>query len=114
MRQVGTSIGIAVIGVIFASTIASHIVTTVKQDTTLSTKAKTSIIQNSQLIGSEVAEQRAQTYSKTEQSIKPVIDTSLVQGSTDALVAATGFVLLGAVASLFIPSRDNNEFAGST
>ncbi len=106
MRQVGTSIGIAVIGVIFASTVASHIVSTVNQDTTITAKAKTSIIQSSQLIGSEVAEQRTQTYSKTELSIKPVIDKSLVQGSKEALVAATGFVILGAIASLFIPSRN--------
>jgi len=114
MRQVGTSIGIAVIGVILASTVAGHIVSTVNQATNIPIKQKTSIIQNSQLIGSEVAEQRAQTYSKTELTIKPVIDKSLVQGSKDALVAATGFVLLGAVASLFIPSRGNNKLAGST
>ena len=106
VRQIGTSVGIAVIGVILASTVSSHIVSSVDQYKSISYQQKQAIIKNSQLVGTEVAEQRSQNYTKAELSIKPLIDNALVQGSKDALYAATGFGLIGALVSLYIPHTE--------
>lgn len=111
IRQVGTSIGIAIIGVIFSSTLSSSLTTHIRQDAQIPVMAKTPIINDVKNISPE----SGQTVSPRK--VSPVIDRAMTNDVNDALVSAsqgaltyaTIFTTAGALFSLLIPSSTPHE-----
>lgn len=111
MRQVGTSIGIAIIGVIFSSSLTNKMASNVQKDLNIPTIAKSVIVSNLKNISPE----SGQTISlrkvpqRIDTTVKNDINQAMVDASKNALTYAAVFTTAGALFSLLIPNTEHRE-----
>ncbi len=112
IRQVGTSLGIAIIGAVLASSVTANIKNNIQADLSIPEVSKTQIVQNLKNVP-VVSKTSQQTFSNQNpilaQSIKADVNQSLVDSSRDSLKAALIFILLGAAVSLLIPNNNQHK-----
>ncbi len=125
VRQVGSALGIAIIGAVLTSQISSHIQTNINAIPNLPQSAKMQIIDTTkansisfsqstataqqqippQIKNNPVAvKQFEMQQSLIGSQIKNAVDTSLTQSISDSIRFGSIFLLIGAFLSLFIPS----------
>ncbi|HSW96544.1 MAG TPA: DHA2 family efflux MFS transporter permease subunit [Candidatus Saccharimonadales bacterium] len=108
IRQIGTSIGVAIIGVVLAASLSTTIVSTITTDTTIPTELKASIINQVKHVSVESG-QKGKFPPGTPQSIITTvtkdINQSFVDASKNAINVALVFIIIGALASLWIPNN---------
>lgn len=107
MRQVGSSIGVAIIGAVLTSTLTINIENNIKGDKNVPVFAQSLIIgkakQSSTRIGGKAP---SGNFPKgVQEAVKKDINQSLVTSAKKAIEVAFIFILAGAVASIFIPSQ---------
>jgi EmrB/QacA subfamily drug resistance transporter len=104
VRQIGTSIGIAVIGMVLASGITSNVKINVQADTKIPNQIKNPIIQmtNSTSVENGQAKNIQVATPQITSQIKTDINNAIVDASKKSLLAAFFFVLAGALAALFL------------
>lgn len=104
IRQIGTSIGIAVIGVVFSNAIATHIPENIKADSAIPSPAKEEIIHATKDITPESGSKNITFPETLSKSVKNDINKALVTASKNALFYSLIFTAGGMVISLFIPN----------
>jgi EmrB/QacA subfamily drug resistance transporter len=105
-RQVGTSIGIAILGTVLASTIATNIATNVNTDRFVPDHVKNQIVMNIDSSSVESGTVRPPNFGNNlliSLTVTTDIKNSLTKSVKTSTDAAAAFVLLGAVVSFFIP-----------
>ncbi len=107
IRQVGTSIGIAILGVILANALTTKIPAYIKADTNIPNFFKVQIVERLAKVTPESRQSTSnQNFGPDQALVKHVkddINQAFVDSSKIALDWATLFILAGAFASLFIP-----------
>ncbi len=107
MRQVGTSIGIAIIGVILASRLTINLENYILSDNTIPQTVRQKIVEHTKNISVESG-QRQRNFSgmpsQIAQSMKEDINKALTDAAKSALLFALFVNLLGAFFSLQIPN----------
>lgn len=104
-RQVGASIGIAIIGVVFASSLTSNLSKNINANPLIPSSAKEKILSN--LNSSAIEEGRKGDFKGPKQiqdSIKNDVNLSISDSSKNALTVALIGVSLGTLLSILIPS----------
>lgn len=107
IRQVGTSIGIAVIGVVLAGSLTTNISHNIQSDATIPMIAKTSILQQVQHLSAESGQKASLPPGTPQQitnAVKIDINQAMVDAAKTAMQVALIFVFIGACMSLFIPN----------
>jgi predicted MFS family arabinose efflux permease len=102
IRQVGTSVGVALIGVVLATTLVPNITMQVKADTAIPTTAKMQIAQ--QITHLSIESGQKPPASPFTNAVKNDISIGLVDSAKSALLLAFVLTLIGATCSLFIPN----------
>ena len=107
MRQIGSSIGVAIIGAFFVSAIAQSITTTVQADTTVPAQVQSGFLEH---LGSLDIE-AGQTGTMDQQlppvvaaSLKQDVDQGIVDASKHTITVTAYFVLAAALLSFFLPA----------
>ncbi len=113
-RQVGASIGIAVIGAIFVSTLSVRMVANIKNDPVVPLNKKTMVIQtisNADIEGGELATITNQLPSGVQSAVSRDVSDALVLSSDSSYRLALYFTLVGALTSFFLrePGKRNKE-----
>jgi nitrate/nitrite transporter NarK len=106
IRQIGTSIGIAVLGTVLATTLITHVSDNIRSDRHIPASAKNQIISNissGQLEGGQTPNIQAGDDLLVTLSVKNDINNSLAQSARAALYTATAFVVLGLICSFLVP-----------
>ena len=112
MRQVGASIGVAIIGTVLASSIVVNLTKNISGDAVLPDSLKpmlVSNIQNVDIASGRLDFTKAELPPQIQTAIKTDADKSIVDSAKKALVFAAFFVLLGAIVSLFIKTKNPSE-----
>ena len=117
MRQVGQSLGTAIIGAIFLTSLTGNVTTAVNANTVLPAIAKPAIIEklsntNSQF---ETASQDSGSLTAFPQLVGVVVDIknqSMVDANRSSLFYTSGFVVLCFAATLFLPRVKASERHG--
>ncbi len=104
IRQVGTSIGIAIIGVIFARAITTHIPENIQADTHIPSGMKNTLIEKTKNITPGKGQDTLSGPPPIIQAVKNDINNALVTASKDALLYACIFTSGGTLVSLLIPN----------
>ncbi|HSW88294.1 MAG TPA: DHA2 family efflux MFS transporter permease subunit [Candidatus Saccharimonadales bacterium] len=107
IRQVGTSIGIAVIGVVLASSLTANITNTINSDTVIPVIEKTTMLHQVMHVSLESGKKvifSSKTPTYVANAVNRDIDQSMVTASKTAMNVALFFVFIGAFFSLFIPN----------
>lgn len=110
MRQIGSSIGVAIIGALFAAAVTGGIVSSVKANPDLPDSAKSAIVSKVGAIDVEAGQVSVpgdHLSSAAEKSLKKSIDEGLVSGSKTAINIARYFIMAAAIASFFLPNFKN-------
>jgi len=113
MRQVGTSIGIAVIGTVLAGSLATNIQANVKSDTRIPDVAKGQILESVKKVSIESGKAENQNLPSSPQVggfVKEDINQSLVDSARKSFNVALVFVVIGSVISLLIPPTKKVEW----
>jgi EmrB/QacA subfamily drug resistance transporter len=128
-RQLGQSLGTAIIGAVILSTITSGVVNGIQSSSSIPDQAKSQIVASvpAQISAAEfgVMPSQSATNGSNEMVQKQIISlshSSTVDGSKDAFLIAIGIALLGFVISFFLPnsvtevhadgeSRDQNSMS---
>ena len=119
MRQVGTSIGIAILGTVLASSVISGVKTNIQNDRIIPPQAKSAIIASINEASVESGQQN-QTHGGDlllSLTIKNDVNQAMVDGSRRAMSVAFWFVLAGTLISFLIPkshSEHKDETVAST
>lgn len=110
VRQVGSSIGIAILGTILATNITSQAISNIQLDYRISEPIQSVIISNlnTSTIGSGNTTTGPQDHSSYAKYVKQDVQEALVSASQDTLDVALIFILAGAVFSLLIPPLKND------
>jgi hypothetical protein len=111
MRQLGASIGIAVLGVILASSLTSNVKRNINNDAALPAQAKSSVLAQESNFSVERQDQ-PNSGGGIEQLVRHDFDESLTDAARLTMAVAAGFIMLGAISSLFIPATDHNAPEG--
>lgn len=113
IRQVGTSIGIAILGTVLASMIGSNLGQNINSDRVIPDDQKSQIISsissNSVESGESEAVQKYGGDLLVGLAVKNDVNAALTQSAKDALNTAGVFVLLGTICSFFIPTSITNH-----
>ncbi len=106
LRQVGTSVGVAIIGTVLASSLSSNVRTNIAGDASIPGIARAQIEKSTSNLsaGNVNAPTNAGSNANLSAAIKLDIDQGLVDASKSALKVALVFSVLGAICSLLIPS----------
>ena len=111
IRQVGTSIGIAVLGLVLATNITSYTNYHVSADWKVPNAAKDTIITSLNNVTLEAGQKPKQSNSVPKfigDAVKTDVKASLTDASSVTLNAAFMFVVLGAIFSLLIPNNPHH------
>ncbi len=111
VRQVGTSIGVAILGMVLATTLASHIATNIRADAMVPEAAKQPLIAAIKSIDPESGQRPdfgPGTPPQVIASVNNDVKDALAAASRYALLTALVFLFAGAVFSIFIPSGNTN------
>ncbi len=107
VRQIGTSIGIAVLGTILSSTLSTNIPQNIQADNAIPVFAKPMIIEGMKKVNVESGAKGDPGFAKKYPAIAMAVKADVSQAVTDGAKAATMlafyFTLAGAVSSLIIP-----------
>jgi EmrB/QacA subfamily drug resistance transporter len=111
MRQIGSAIGIAVIGSILASTLITNITLNIQGDTNIPDAEKPAIIEDLKKIDIESGQITlpSHTTSALEKTIKTDIDKALVESTRTAMQTVLYFLIGLVIISLFLPSEIKEE-----
>lgn len=108
MRQIGSSIGIAVLGTIFASSLASNIPQNIKADLSIPSSAKMQIIEGFKDISIESGAKPDSVFEnqfpQIASSVKKDVSEAVADSTKDALSYGLIFTIAGTFCSLFIPN----------
>lgn len=113
-RQVGSSLGAAIIGAVFLSTVAMSMSQKIKESKVIPDTAKLSIIgqavqQSSRFQFGEDATNQKDIPAVIKKETLRISNEATVTGNKSALVYATIFAFFGLLASLFLPNVKNVE-----
>lgn len=105
MRQVGTSVGIAIIGVALANALTSNIANYVQNDAQIPTTARSAVITDLKNISIESGQQAVPSVHNPAlaKAIHDDVENAMVQSSKTSLDYAVGFTLVGTILALFLP-----------
>jgi EmrB/QacA subfamily drug resistance transporter len=106
VRQIGSSIGSAIIGVVLAGTVVANISSNIHADSKLPTLVKQQVIVHLQSVSPESGQMPATPHNAPQsmvKSIKTDVDQALVSSSKNSLFVGFLFIVLGTVLSLFLP-----------
>jgi hypothetical protein len=115
IRQLGAAMGIAIIGAVLTSTLATSATTQLEASQAVPSFVKTAVIQGLEKSGGAGEGASLQGapagFDKTEagQEIAQIIKQSFVDGARRGGLVASIFVLLGAISSLFIPNTSQRR-----
>lgn len=107
IRQIGTSIGIAIIGVVLSGSLTSHIHSMIVSDKTVPPLLKTPILHQIQGMSIESGQKLAILPGmeiRVAEAIAVDIKEALVEAAKQSIAIGLFFIFLGAVVSLFTPS----------
>ncbi len=114
VRQIGTSIGIAILGTILAGTLTTNIPQNIKSDNRIPAFAKSKIIESIKNVnvesGAKGDPKFARQYPEIAKALKLDISQAVTDGAKAALTLAFYFTLAGAFSSLFIPKTKAVSF----
>lgn len=107
MRQVGASIGIAVIGAVLTSTLNTKIAANIRDDSFIPSVAKERIISSAETSSTQLNQQgQVGNFSQSvTNAVEADVKAAIASASKGAVGVAGIFVLLGAFASLLIPAQ---------
>lgn len=106
IRQVGTAVGIAILGMVLASSLSAGISNNISTDSGIPAPAKAAIVSSFQNFSPESGQppQLNQNMpTEVQQAVKQDVNLALLSASKRALSVALIFLFAGAVFSLFIP-----------
>jgi hypothetical protein len=106
VRQIGSSVGSAIIGVVLAGTVVTNITANTHNDGKVPSLVKQQVIVHLQTISPESGQMPAtprQAPPHIAESIKTDVNQALVSSSRNALLVGLLFIILGTVLSLFLP-----------
>ena len=116
MRQVGASLGAAIIGAAVLTSLSTYLAVGIQNSTVIPDNAKTQIIQNVTNPNSNIEFGESNFSSQTPQNIRDEITGLVKEASThaakDAYIYGALFLFLGFLVSLFLPTtnvHDENE-----
>jgi EmrB/QacA subfamily drug resistance transporter len=106
VRQVGTTIGIAVLGTVLAGTLATGIRDRVGSDPAIPAAAREEIVRSFNPSAAERGENgpSGNMPPQIAEAVKRDVNEALLASAQEAMRMAFWFILVGAVISLFIPS----------
>lgn len=107
MRQVGSSIGIAIIGAVLTTTLTTRLADNIRADSFIPDVAKERIISATSNTSTQFTSQAPINGIPAEivSAVKADSNQALVDSSKEAIMIAFGFILLGAICSLLIPEQ---------
>jgi EmrB/QacA subfamily drug resistance transporter len=109
MRQLGSTLGSAIIGTILLSTLATQLTHGVTSSTVIPEQAKTEIATQLSTHASEAefgeGNANSQLSPEIQTEITSISQRATVEGNKDALLAGTGFAFLGLLVSFLIPKH---------
>jgi len=106
MRQIGSSIGVAIIGAFFATSIVQGVQTNIQSDPLLPEQAKVAIVSQLGSADFEAGQSPAPSGSLPPafaESVKKDINESVVSASQDTMNVGWYFLIAAALASCFLP-----------
>ncbi|MCU1394316.1 MAG: drug resistance transporter, EmrB/QacA subfamily [Ilumatobacteraceae bacterium] len=106
VRQVGTSLGIALIGAVFASQSASKIRSGLGSITGLTQAVKDKIVESATSFGGSAP-------GGADPRIGKVVSSAIVDGTRDAVLLACGIVVIGALLSTLVPNIPADAHPGA-
>ena len=111
MRQIGSAIGIAVIGSIIASTLVTNMTLNIQADTSIPDVEKPTIIKDIQKIDVESGQIMISNHTtpSLEKMIKNDVDRALVTSTKTAMQTVLYFLIGVTILSLFLPSEIREE-----
>lgn len=108
VRQIGTSIGVAVLGVIFSASLNTNILKNVSNDSNLPRQLKDPIVSNVQNISPESGRLNDISFPNGNQEITRTVEKDIhqafVDSSKETLLYAFIFIFIGACLSVVIPA----------
>jgi EmrB/QacA subfamily drug resistance transporter len=112
MRQIGSAVGIAVIGSILATTLVTNMTMNIQADTAIPEAAKPGIIENLSKVDIESGQIAIenQTTPAIGRAIKNDVDRALVDSTKVSMQTIFYFLIGITVLSLFLPQRIKEEF----
>ena len=115
MRQIGSAIGIAVIGSVLASTLIGNMTTNIHDDPAIPDAAKPTIINDLKNIDIESGQITITNVTSTpiQQAIKHDIDKALVESTKSAMRTILYFLIPLIFISLLLPSQIKEEMPQS-
>lgn len=114
VRQVGAAIGIAILGAVLATQIASVGKAAVEANPNIPAIAKAPIERALEkgLSGESFSTNNAQASTPVGKAIQGAVYQAITEGSRGAALIAAVFVLLGALTSLLIPNKQAHPYSG--
>ena len=115
MRQVGSSLGSAIIGAVFLSVFSSNLTDSVNNYPNIPQQAKTGMVQFVEKASSGLvyrgasADQLPKEFAPITKGIKPAI----VAGNQDALLVSSGLIVLTVIAALNLPNTMKKDMPKS-
>jgi EmrB/QacA subfamily drug resistance transporter len=113
MRQLGSAIGIAIIGSLFVSTLLTNMTVNIQDDPLIPDTIKPAIIQDLQTINVESGQISTVNHSTPglEKIIKNDIDKALVDSMKTAMQLVLAVLVCVAIISLFLPLKIGEEMS---
>lgn len=117
-RQVGASVGIAIVGAIFVSTLSVRMAANIKNDPAIPSNKKTMVIQtlsNADIEGGELATINSQLPAGVQGAVSKDVEVALASSSDSSYRLALYLTLVGALTSFFLrePERIKRDIAVS-
>jgi hypothetical protein len=112
IRQIGTSVGVAILGAVLATALTTNITKNVNNDPNIPAKAKTAISSNiseTQVENGSASMHFASPSPAISAAVESDVKNGIVTASKRSIDYAFVFVLLGAIISLFIPKVHHIE-----
>ncbi len=103
-RQVGTSVGIAIIGMVLAGAITTGVQNNVKNDSKLPLPVKNKVIESAgstSFEGGQFSQEEQKAPVEIVDAIKSDVENAIVDASKEAIAIATAFIVLGGFISVF-------------
>jgi EmrB/QacA subfamily drug resistance transporter len=111
-RQVGASIGVAIMGTVLAGAIISNIQLNVQSDTLIPSDIKNTVILSLDKVNIESGQINISNQEIPQQLQSPIkrdVDDAIMAASKKTLRVTTIFIFIGAILSLFIPGKPKSE-----
>ncbi len=103
-RQVGTSVGIAILGMVLAGAITSGVQNNVQNDSKIPPFAKAKVIESAgstSIVGGQLNQAEQKAPAAITGAIKRDVESAIVDASKQAILVAVFFITLGGIVSMF-------------